>query len=122
MYADFCQILPSSVLQAFLPMLKQSRGRIVGMASVFARLSLPYCAPYSLAKSATESYMDALRQELRPFGISCAIIEPGGFHTNFLSLPEHRQRVEKVWAALPPETREEYGEQFKQKCADIFPF
>ncbi|KAH7664836.1 Protein DHS-20 [Aphelenchoides avenae] len=65
------------------------------------------------AKHAAESYMDTIRHELRPFGITCCIIEPGIFRTGLIGQEAMMERVNRVWSRLPEETKEEYGEKFK---------
>ncbi|KAH7699595.1 CBN-DHS-20 protein [Aphelenchoides avenae] len=98
---------------AFLPLLKKSKGRVVTTTSVSGRFSVVGGGPYSAAKYAAESYMDTIRQELRPFGITCCIIEPGIFRTGLIGQEAMMERVNRVWSRLPEETKEEYGEKFK---------
>src|SRR5215468_8033424 len=66
-----------SVTQAYLPMLRQSPGRIVNIGSVLGRLAIPFMGAYSASKFALEGLTDALRIELRPWGIHVSLIEPG---------------------------------------------
>jgi len=47
------------------------------------RITLPYFGAYNSTKYAIESLSDALRYELRPFGIDVALIEPGVIRTHF---------------------------------------
>ncbi|HZR46852.1 MAG TPA: SDR family oxidoreductase [Candidatus Manganitrophaceae bacterium] len=68
---------PIAVAQAFLPLLRASRGRIVNIGSIAGRMAMPFMGPYSASKFALEAITDALRIELRPWGISVSIIEPG---------------------------------------------
>jgi NAD(P)-dependent dehydrogenase (short-subunit alcohol dehydrogenase family) len=70
-----------AVLQALLPLLRMARGRIVNISSVNGRFTPPYMAPYSASKHALEAVNDALRSELRAWGISVSIIEPGATAT-----------------------------------------
>ena len=56
------------VLQAFLPALRRSRGRIVLMGSIGGRSALPFLGAYAMSKFALEAMADALRIELAPFG------------------------------------------------------
>ncbi len=70
-----------AVTQAFLPLLRQGRGRIVNMSSISGGLSAPYLGPYSASKFALEAISDALRLELRGVGISVSAIEPGAIAT-----------------------------------------
>jgi NAD(P)-dependent dehydrogenase (short-subunit alcohol dehydrogenase family) len=65
-----------AVTQAFIPLLRKARGRIVNMSSISGGLSAPYLGPYSASKFALEAISDALRLELRNFGISVSAIEP----------------------------------------------
>jgi NAD(P)-dependent dehydrogenase (short-subunit alcohol dehydrogenase family) len=66
-----------AVTQAFLPLLRQSRGRIVNIGSVLGRLAIPFMGAYSASKFALEGLTDALRIELLPWGIHVSLIEPG---------------------------------------------
>lgn len=70
-----------AVTQAFLPMLKEARGRIVNLSSVAGRIAPPFMAPYAASKSALEAISDCLRRELHPFGIDVIVIQPGIVHT-----------------------------------------
>ena len=70
-----------AVTQAFLPMLRRGRGRIVNMGSIAGRGTIPLLGPYSASKFALEALTDALRMELRPWGIQVSIIEPGAIAT-----------------------------------------
>ena len=70
-----------AVTQAFLPLLRRNRGRIVFMGSIGGRFTTPFLAPYCASKHALESIADALRIELQPWGIHVAILEPGSIAT-----------------------------------------
>ena len=66
-----------AVTQAFLPLLRQGRGRVVNIGSVLGRLAIPLMGAYSASKFALEGLTDALRIELLPWGIHVSLIEPG---------------------------------------------
>lgn len=70
-----------AVTQAFLPMLRAGRGRIVNIGSVAGRSALPFSGPYCSSKFALEGLTDSLRMELRQWGMSVSIIEPGAIRT-----------------------------------------
>jgi NAD(P)-dependent dehydrogenase (short-subunit alcohol dehydrogenase family) len=70
-----------AVTQAFLPLLRKSRGRIVNMSSLNGRIAAPYLAPYAASKYALEAINNALRLELRAWGIRVSVIEPGATTT-----------------------------------------
>ena len=69
------------VSQAFAPMLRASKGRIVNVGSVQGCVTLPMWGPYALTKYAVEALSDGLRQELEPFGISVSLVSPGYVNT-----------------------------------------
>jgi NAD(P)-dependent dehydrogenase (short-subunit alcohol dehydrogenase family) len=70
-----------AVLQAVLPALRRGRGRVVLMGSIGGRSALPFLGPYAASKHALEAIADSLRLELRPFGVSVSIVEPGSIAT-----------------------------------------
>ena len=70
-----------AVIQSFLPLLRQARGRIVNIGTVGSHLSLPFGSPLNASKAAFRALNDSLRLELRPFGIHVSIVEPGAIRT-----------------------------------------
>lgn len=66
-----------SVTQACLPLLRLGKGRIVNIGSIAGRSALPGSGAYDSSKFALEGLSDALRLEVRRFGISVSLIEPG---------------------------------------------
>jgi len=70
-----------AVTQAFLPLLRRGRGRVVNMGSIAGRGTIPLLGPYSASKYALEALTDALRMELQPWGIQVSIIETGAIAT-----------------------------------------
>jgi NAD(P)-dependent dehydrogenase (short-subunit alcohol dehydrogenase family) len=69
------------MVQLVLPALRRSRGRIVNIGSISGRSALPFLGAYAMSKFALEAMTDALRIELRPWGIQVAIVEPGTIKT-----------------------------------------
>ena len=72
----------AAVTQAVLPRLRTSQGRIVFVSSVSGRIATPMFGPYSASKFALEAMADALRMELRPWGIRVALVEPAQTDTD----------------------------------------
>jgi NAD(P)-dependent dehydrogenase (short-subunit alcohol dehydrogenase family) len=70
-----------AVTQAVLPLLRKACGRIVNMSSISGGLAPPYMSPYSASKFALEAVNDALRVELRNWGIRVSCVEPGPIAT-----------------------------------------
>lgn len=70
-----------AVTQAFLPMIRQARGRIVNISSIGGRIAGGMLGAYHASKFALEALTDSLRVELRPWGIEVISIEPGQIAT-----------------------------------------
>jgi short-subunit dehydrogenase len=70
-----------AVTQAFLPLIRKGRGRIVHIGSIAGRLASPFTGAYAASKHAVEALTDALRLELGPEGIQVAVVEPGQIRT-----------------------------------------
>ena len=70
------------LIQLVLPGMRENgRGRIVNVSSMGGRTTLPGGAFYHASKHAVEALSDALRMELRQFGIHVVLIEPGPVNT-----------------------------------------
>ncbi|MBZ0232569.1 MAG: SDR family NAD(P)-dependent oxidoreductase [Deltaproteobacteria bacterium] len=73
-----------AVTRAFVPRMRErGAGRVVNVSSMGGKITFPFMGAYNSTKYAVESLSDALRYELRPFGIDVVVIEPGAIHTNF---------------------------------------
>ena len=72
------------VTQACLPGMRRLRqGTIINLSSIVGKFPFPTSGPYSATKHAVESISDALRMEVRPFGIRVVTIRPGVIATEF---------------------------------------
>lgn len=96
-----------AVTQAFLPLIRQCRGRIVNMGSVGSHLAIPFGGALCATKSAFRSLNDALRLELHPFGIHVAMIEPASIHTP--AIEKTLGDAEGAIRQLPPDGVTYYG-------------
>jgi len=70
-----------AVTQAFLPLIRAGGGRIVNVGSIGGRIVLPLHGAYSASKFGMEAVSDALRIELRRWGIHVALVDPGATDT-----------------------------------------
>ena len=87
------------VCRAVLPHLRaRGAGRIVNVSSLGGLVSVPFQALYCASKFAVEAYTEALRMEVKPFGIRVAMIEPGDFATGFTA----RRRMTAASTAESP--------------------
>jgi len=67
---------PVRIIHDLLPLLKESKGRIVNVTSVCGIVSSPSNSTYCSSKFALEALSDALRVELAPFGCNVIVLEP----------------------------------------------
>lgn len=98
-----------AVVQACLPALRAVRGRIVLMGSIGGRSALPFVGPYAASKHALEAVADALRVELRPWGIAVSIVEPASIATAIWE--KGAEHAAELAAAVPPERAALYAER-----------
>lgn len=73
-----------AVIQALLPALIRSKGRVVNISSVGGKVAMPTYGPYAATKFALEAVSDALRRELSPAGVQVVAVEPGAVQTEML--------------------------------------
>jgi NAD(P)-dependent dehydrogenase (short-subunit alcohol dehydrogenase family) len=64
------------------PKLRQSHGRVVFISSVNGQLSAPMLGAYAASKFALEAGAEALRIELRPWGVPVVVVEPAQTDTD----------------------------------------
>jgi NAD(P)-dependent dehydrogenase (short-subunit alcohol dehydrogenase family) len=98
-----------AVTQSVLPLLRSARGGIVFISSISGRVSSPFMGAYAASKFALEGLADALRVELRPWGIRLSLVEPGSIDTDLWRNVD--QTVDEVEAGLSPGHRQLYGKQ-----------
>lgn len=99
---------PLALIQTFLPLLRESGGRIVNVSSIAGKISTPFMGAYAASKFALEAASDALRLELRPFGVAVSVVEPGDTRT-----PIWRRSSEaslRLLDTASPEGRAQYAE------------
>lgn len=75
------------LIQLILPKMRENRfGKIVNITSVGGKFATPYGGWYHSSKFALEGLSDALRNEVKQFGIDVIIIEPGGIKSEWSSI------------------------------------
>lgn len=100
-----------AVTQAFLPLLRTARGRIVNISSVGAHIAIPFGSLINATKSAFGILNDTLRLELHPFGIHVSVVEPGAIKTP--AVEKTLGDVEAVIRSLPPQGAAQYGNMLR---------
>lgn len=118
---------PFTVYQV-LPLIRESKGRIVNVASigkqclsftmvlnflccVAGRIGLPTQPAYCASKYAVEAYSDVLRGDMLNWGVTVHIIEPGVFNKTGL-YSSFQTGLDKKWEELSPKLKEDYGEAY----------
>ncbi|MFC3747078.1 SDR family NAD(P)-dependent oxidoreductase [Paenibacillus sp. GCM10012306] len=100
-----------SVINEFLPLLRNARGRIVQIGAMTGRFPLPFNGPSSASKATLEAFADVYRTELKPFGVEFIMIQAGNMVTGG---PEKTARaLKKVAESMTEEQRELYGKSFE---------
>jgi short-subunit dehydrogenase len=84
--------------QALPVMIKQRSGHIVNMGSMAALVATPTYTIYAASKHAVHGFSEALRREVKPWGIEVSIIYPGGVATEFA----HNAGVKRKTKATTP--------------------
>jgi NAD(P)-dependent dehydrogenase (short-subunit alcohol dehydrogenase family) len=98
---------PLTVVQAFLPLLRASGGRVVNIGSTSGRVAGRFVGPYAASKAALDSLTKTLRLEMATSGVGVSIVEPGVVAT---SLWDQELGAQDEWvAALSPEASQRYG-------------
>uniref|UniRef100_A0A672QE30 Estradiol 17-beta-dehydrogenase 2-like n=1 Tax=Sinocyclocheilus grahami TaxID=75366 RepID=A0A672QE30_SINGR len=101
------------ITQAFLPLIRQSKGRLISISSMAGEVPLPGFAGYGASKAALISFNGAIRQELSRWGVKVIIIQPGAFKTNILGSREQwNSAQEDILSGLAQEVMVSYGEEY----------
>lgn len=100
-----------AVIQAMLPLLRAARGRVVNLGSIGDRMSIPFGGALASSKSAFAALNDALRMELRPWGIEVALIEPASIHTDAIDKLE--TEADTALDTMGPDGRALYGDRLR---------
>src|SRR5215470_1629987 len=74
------------MIQAVLPaMRQQGNGRILNVSSALGQVAPPYAGVYATSKFALEGLTEALREEVRPFGITVSLVAPAFVKTHLVN-------------------------------------
>ena len=90
------------VVQAFLPLVRASRGTVVFNTALMAHTVIPFNAGYAASKCALEGWADSLRREVQPHGVRVAIVEAGYLNSELES--KQRSATESTEALYPAAT------------------
>ncbi|PMR57908.1 oxidoreductase [Verrucosispora sp. ts21] len=99
-----------SATNAFLPLLRAARGRIVLIGAMTGRFPLQFNGPSSATKAALEAIADVYRNELRPFGVDVVIAQAGNMLTG--GPAKTAAALDRVTESFTAQQRDLYGENF----------
>lgn len=98
-----------NVSRAVLPVMRRQRsGQLVSISSTAGVVAGEFTSAYAASKFALEGWMEALRPEIAPYGITTTVVEPGFFRTKLL---------EKESTILPALSIDDYA----PRTAEIVP-
>ena len=106
---NVCGLL--SVTKTFLPLIRNTKGRIVNISSGHGLLAIPDKSVYAASKFAVQAISDSLRVELKPFGVKVSNIVVGKINTNVLDkiLDDRKKMIDQA----EPETAKLYSTQME---------
>jgi NAD(P)-dependent dehydrogenase (short-subunit alcohol dehydrogenase family) len=109
-----------AMIQALLPALVRSRGRVVNVGSLLSTVALPSCGPYSGAKAAMDAISDVLRREVAAFGVDVIVIVPGVVTSELA----HRGTVTsaRIAESMTPEQSVRYSPLLRSHAAQAASF
>eukprot|EP00729_Bicosta_minor_P007953 gene7953-18748_t len=103
--------------KTFLPLIRESEGRIVNVCSVAGRIGVGTWSAYSMSKFALEAFTDCLRREMELWNVKVITIEPGYFKTDLTKPERFRQLMKDNWDKSPACVRDDYGEELFERIA-----
>jgi NAD(P)-dependent dehydrogenase (short-subunit alcohol dehydrogenase family) len=101
-----------ATINAFLPLLRKAKGRIVQIGSMTGRFPLPFSGPSSASKAAMEAFADVYRTELKPFSIDFIMVQPGSLLTG--GPAKTAAQLKQVSDNMTVEQKNLYGKYFDQ--------
>lgn len=80
---DVNVIAPWALTKLCLPSMRDARaGVVINISSMAGRQAMPGLGAYAASKHALEGMTEALRHEVRPFGVRAILVEPGPYKTD----------------------------------------
>lgn len=106
-----------AVTQAALPLIRRVRGRVTFIGSLAGKVPSILMGPYSASKFAIEGVGETLRQELHPWGIQVAIVEPGAVKTGIWAAAQ--RTADRLERTLPVAAVEAYSAHIDKLRGDM---
>ncbi|XP_014251063.1 D-beta-hydroxybutyrate dehydrogenase, mitochondrial [Cimex lectularius] len=102
-----------ALTNAFLPLIRKSKGRVVNIISVSGRIPSGIRAPICIVTSALEAYTTCLRQNMRRWGVDTILVETGITTTSaWYDNKEMLDEARSLWQSLSAEQKQDYGKEY----------
>ncbi|XP_072291672.1 17-beta-hydroxysteroid dehydrogenase type 2 [Eucyclogobius newberryi] len=99
-----------TVTQAFLPLIRRAKGRVVNVSSLAGSVPMRRFSAYSSSKAALSCFSRVLRLEMFQWGVHVALVQPSGFRTKIFGSREDVCRYkQELLARTTPEVLQDYG-------------
>ncbi|KAJ9589397.1 hypothetical protein L9F63_017376, partial [Diploptera punctata] len=103
------------VTKAFLPMLSESKGRIVVVESLAGITAVPFMTAYSMSKHALAAYTESLRREIFKFSVTLHTINPVAYDTRIADPDTISYNTYKEWNQASEDIKNLYGTEYLSK-------
>lgn len=103
------------VTRKFLPLIRQSKGRIVNVESMAGLLPIPHAIFYGISKTGAAGFSDNLRVGMYRFGVTVVSINPWLYRTAITNTKTLMNQYENNFKTSSEEIRKAYGVKFMQK-------
>ena len=81
-----------SMCRAFLPaMAEKGAGPVLNVSSMAANFAMPYKSIYSASKAFVRAFTIGIRGEMKPFGVSVSVVQPGAMLTSPVVIEQLRR-------------------------------
>ena len=95
--------------QALPVMIRQRSGHIINMCSMAGLIATPTYTIYAACKHAVHGFSEALRREVKPWGIEVSLIYPGGVATEFNQHIGYKRKTGAGTPKILSQTADEVG-------------
>src|SRR5690606_13493269 len=111
--------------KAFLPLIRESRGTVINIASMAALMQAPGMSNYNVAKAGVVALSESLQAELKPQGVNVHVVCPSFFQTNLMDsfrgpTPSMKAQVSKLLEASPITAAEIADYIYQQVAEGVF--
>nr|CAD7265961.1 unnamed protein product [Timema shepardi] len=106
------------VTKAFLPLLRESKGRVVCVGSISGLFAFPGLTHYAMSKHALTAFADGLRRELRKWSIGVHVVDPHMYQTAMTNEMSSIKKLKENWETCSEKTLTDYGPDFFKKYTE----